>query len=68
MKKVINAITSLFKGSRDAGMAIAEYVIGIAVIVALGGVVFKIITDPTFAEMVKQVVSWIFGLITSVGR
>ncbi|MDR1449825.1 MAG: DUF4244 domain-containing protein [Propionibacteriaceae bacterium] len=50
----------------DAGMTTAEYAIGILVIIAFGGVMFKIITDGSFRSLVFKLIEFFFTNIMKV--
>ncbi|MCL2482220.1 MAG: DUF4244 domain-containing protein [Propionibacteriaceae bacterium] len=66
MKKLINAIRSLFHGDHEAGMATAEYAVGTAAVISLGGVLWKLINDPFFRDLLWKLVQWLFNMIMSM--
>jgi len=68
MKKLINLIRpsrllSLVRGHREAGMATAEYAVGTVAVVGLGGIIWKLLTSPEFADLLSGFMRWIFDLI-----
>ncbi|MDR2930422.1 MAG: DUF4244 domain-containing protein [Propionibacteriaceae bacterium] len=68
MKKLINAIrrgwaTVTGHGDREAGMATAEYAVGTVAVISFGGVLFKLISDPVFRDLLWKLVQWLFNLI-----
>jgi hypothetical protein len=50
----------------DEGMATAEYAIGILIIIAIGGVLFKVFTDGAFRQLVFNLIKFIFENITKL--
>jgi len=66
MKKIISKLMSKFYGRQEAGMATAEYAVGTVGVVGIGGVLYKIITSDAFREVVWNIFTWIFKLITGV--
>lgn len=47
----------------EDGMTTAEYAVGTCGAIGLGGLLLKIVTDPSFLEMLKQLLFAIFRLI-----
>jgi|GEM_PF-658776 len=66
MKKIINAIRSLFHGNHEAGMATAEYAVGTAAVISFGGILWKLLTDPAFRELLWKLITWLFNMIFGV--
>jgi hypothetical protein len=54
---------ALRKVNSEAGMTTAEYAVGTCGAIGLGGLILKIVTDPSFIEMLKQLLFAIFKLI-----
>ena len=47
----------------DAGMSTAEYAVGTVAVTGLGGVLIKLLTSDTFADLLWQVISRAFSLL-----
>jgi Flp pilus assembly pilin Flp len=50
----------------EDGMAAAEYAVLILVIIAVGGVLFKVFTDGSFASLVLRLIQFIFDAIMKI--
>jgi hypothetical protein len=71
MRKILDVIRhrlgSVFHGNREAGMATAEYAVGTVAVVTLGSVLYKILSDPTFRDLIWEIIKWILKLIMGIG-
>ena len=47
----------------DAGMTTAEYAVGTVAVAGLGGVLIKLLTSETFADLLWQVISRAFSFL-----
>jgi len=47
----------------DAGMTTAEYAVGTVAVAGLGGVLIKLLTSDTFADLLWQVISRAFSFL-----
>jgi hypothetical protein len=47
----------------DAGMTTAEYAVGTVAVAGLGGVLIKLLTSDTFADLLWQVLSRAFSFL-----
>lgn len=66
MKKILGKLMSRFYGHREAGMATAEYAVGTVAVISLGGIIFKILSDPAFRDAIWELILWILRLITGI--
>ena len=68
MKKLVDAVRRwLVRGNREAGMVTAEYAIGTVAVVGLGGLIFKILTDPKFMQILWDFIQWLIKIIEQYG-
>jgi hypothetical protein len=68
MKKMVDRVRRpnrwlVVRGHREAGMAIAEYAIGIGLVLAVVGVLIKIVTDPVFRAAAWGILQSVFSAI-----
>ncbi|MDR1077422.1 MAG: DUF4244 domain-containing protein [Propionibacteriaceae bacterium] len=47
----------------EKGMATAEYAIGILLVVVIGGVLFKVISDGGFRDLIFELIKFLIGNI-----
>ena len=70
MKKILNLICHpsrwRVRGRTDAGMATAEYAVGTVAVISFGTLLYKIISDTAFRDLIWQVVMWIIKLIMGI--
>lgn len=50
----------------ERGMTTAEYAVGTVAAVTLGGVLIKVVTDPSIFELILKIILWILKTITAV--
>ncbi|MCL1906523.1 MAG: DUF4244 domain-containing protein [Propionibacteriaceae bacterium] len=63
MKVILAKVMSRLAGHREAGMATAEYAVGTVAVVSIGGILYKIITDPEFQKTIWEFILWIIKII-----
>ena len=66
MKRLLSKMMVRFYGHREAGMATAEYAVGTVAVISVGGVLFKILSDPEFRKFIWELIQWILGLIFNI--
>ncbi|MDR0489531.1 MAG: DUF4244 domain-containing protein [Propionibacteriaceae bacterium] len=66
MKKIIAAVKARFHGHHEAGMATAEYAVGTVAVISIGGIIYKIISDPMFRDTIWELILWLFRMITGI--
>jgi len=71
MKKILDLIRHpsrwLVFGRKDAGMATAEYAVGTVAVVSFGTLLFKLISDSGFRDLIWEIILWIVKLIMGIG-
>jgi hypothetical protein len=58
----IRYLSALLRRS-DKGMTTAEYAVGILLVIVIGGVLFKVVTDGGFRELIFELIKFIITQI-----
>jgi len=63
IKTMASRVFGRLQGQPEAGMVAAEYAVGTVTVLSILGILWKILSDPNFLELLWQLIRWLIQLL-----